>query len=385
MPSLTDKLRMMGAEQKSRKDSESKVAARDCYRVSERYPVASFKDARHLSAEILNEIYGFEFPATVRLQDVLFLDTETTGLSRGAGTVAFLVGVGYFTREHFVVEQYLMRDYDEEPFLLGEISRLLESFPVIATFNGRTFDMPVLENRFLLNRFQSRFGGAHADVLYPSRRTWKLRLGGCNLQTLEESVLGVAREDDIPGALIPQTYFKYLENRDFEPIRRIMAHNRQDIVSLAQLFFFLCRLHGTPETADAPEDLYSLARTLKKRGDALKAKKYFRLSARGGLRGSAFHALAEQEKREGHADRAVKLYTAMLSRSEDAAEVCEALAKLCEHQLKDLPQALLYTRQALLILSEPGLKGGEAVQSRRNALQYRYARLRRKIAGGSVA
>jgi uncharacterized protein len=384
MPSLTDKLRMMNAQPKARMDTESKAAAQDCYRVSERYPAASFPDARHLSAEILSEIYGFQFSASVKTRDILFLDTETTGLSRGVGTVAFLVGVGYFTQDHFVVEQYLMRDYDEEPFVLKEIGRLLEAFPVIATFNGRTFDMPVLQNRFLLNRFRDRYEGAHADVLYPSRRVWKLRLGGCNLQTLEESVLGVAREDDIPGALIPQTYFKYLENRDFEPIRRIMAHNRQDIVSLAQLFFFLCRLHEKPETADAPEDLFSLARTLRRRGNMEKAKKYFRLSARGGLRSSAFRALAEQEKREGRADRAVKLYTAMLSRKEDSADVCEALAKLYEHQLKDLPQALLYTRQALLILSEPGLKTGEAVQSRRNALQYRYARLRRKIAGGSV-
>ena len=162
-----------------------------------------------------------------------------------------------------------------------------------------------------------------------------------------------------------------------------MAHNRQDIVSLAQLFFFLCRLHVKPETAAEPEDLFSIAKALHRRGDAVKAKKYYRLSARDGLRPSAFHALARQEKREGHAERAVKLYTAMLSRREDTVDVCIALAKLCEHQLKDNSQALLYTRQALLVLAEPGLDDGEAVQSKRNALQYRYVRLRRKITGGS--
>ncbi|HPJ03153.1 MAG TPA: ribonuclease H-like domain-containing protein [Candidatus Limiplasma sp.] len=384
MPSLSDKLRMISAEHMAQSDMPKKTASQDCYRVSERYPIASFPDARHMNADILKEIYGFPFPVSVKMQDLLFLDTETTGLSRGAGTVAFLVGIGYFTQDHFVVEQYLMRDYDEELFVLQEVSRLLEAFPVLVTFNGRTFDMPVLQSRFLLNRFRDKYESVHADVLYPSRRLWKLRLGSCNLQTLEESVLGVVREGDIPGAMIPQTYFKYLENRDFEPIRSIMAHNRQDITSLAQLFFFLCRLHLKPETIQAPEDLFSLARTLNKRGDALKAKKCFRLSAQGGLRPSAFHALAEQEKREGHAQRAAKLYTAMLSSSEDTADVCVALAKLYEHQLRDLSQALLYTRQALLILSEPGLEAGEAVQSRRNALQYRYARLRRKIAGGSL-
>jgi uncharacterized protein len=377
MPNLTDKLRMIGAEQKARRDEPPKEAPQGCYRISERYPAVSFPDARHMSAEILREIFGLEFPASVGMRDVLFLDTETTGLSRGTGTVAFLAGVGYFSDRYFVVEQFMMRDYDEELFVLEEINRLLQAFPVLATFNGRTFDLPVLENRLLLNRFGGKPKGIHADVLYPSRKIWKLRLQQCNLQRLEESVLGVSRDDDIPGALIPQTYFAYLKNRDFEPIRRIMAHNRQDIVSLAQLFFFLCRLYDKPETATEPEDLYSLAKALHRRGDTLKAKKCYRLSARDTLRKSAFHALAEQEKREGNAQRAVKLYTAMLARGEDTAEVCVALAKLYEHQLKDTRQALLYTRQALLILAEPGLGIGEAVQSERNALQYRYARLRR--------
>jgi uncharacterized protein len=377
MPNLTDKLRLIGAEQKTRRDEPPKEAPQGCYRISERYPAVSFPDARHMSAEILREIFGLEFPTCVGMRDLLFLDTETTGLSRGTGTVAFLAGVGYFTDRQFVVEQFLMRDYDEERFVLEEVNRLLQAFPVLATFNGRTFDLPVLENRLLLNRFCGKPKGIHADVLYPSRKIWKLRLQQCSLQRLEENVLGVSRDDDIPGALIPQTYFNYLKNRDFEPIRRIMAHNRQDIVSLAQLFFFLCRLYDKPETAAEPEDLYSLAKALHRRGDTRKAKKCFRLSARDHLRKPAFHALAEQEKREGNAQRAVKLYTAMLGRGEDTAEVCVALAKLYEHQLKDARQALLYTRQALLILAEPGLGSGEAVQSKRNALQYRYARLRR--------
>ncbi len=384
MTSLSDKLRVLGAQPKAQPDAPAREAPQGCYEISERYPIQSFADARHMSADILREIYGTDFPPGVRMQDVLFLDTETTGLSRGAGTVAFLAGVGYFTDDHFVIEQYLMRDYDEETFLLSHIDRLLRSFPVLATFNGRTFDIPVLQNRLLLNRFGGKLGGLHADVLYPSRRIWKLRLGQCTLQKLEESVLGVSREDDLPGEEIPQTYFRYLKNRDFEPVRRIMVHNRQDILSLAQLFFFLCRLHAKPETASAPEDLFSLAKVVHRRGDVQKAKKCFRLSAREGFRKPAFRALAEQEKREGHADRALKLYTAMLSRGEDTVSVCVALAKLYEHQLKDLRQALFYTRQALLVLAEPGLRLDEAVQSSRNALQYRYVRLRRKIAGGST-
>jgi len=384
MPNLTDKLRMIGTESKPRPKPELvKESAQDCYRISERYPITSFAEARHMRTDILREIYDIPFPAAVRMQDLLFLDTETTGLSRGAGTVAFLVGVGYFTDRQFVVEQFLMRDYDEESFLLEEIHRLLQRFPVLVTFNGRTFDMPILQNRLLLNRYRDAEHAVHADVLYPSRRVWKLRLKQCNLQRLEENILGITREDDLPGALIPQTYFRYLKNRDFEPVRKIMVHNRQDIVSLAQLFFFLCRLYDQPETAAAPEDLFSIAATLQRRGNMEKAKKCYRMSAREGLWTPSFHALAAQEKREGHAQRAVKLYTAMLRREEDTVDACIALAKLHEHQLKDCKQALLYTRQALLTLAEPGLTIDPTVQDKRNALQYRYVRLRRKIAGGS--
>jgi len=374
---------MMGAETKAPAVQPQREEPKDCYRISERYPIEAFPDARHMSANILREIYGVSFPASVRMQDILFLDTETTGLSRGAGTVAFLVGVGYFTEHHFVVEQYLMRDYDEELFMLEDIASLLQSFPVLATFNGRTFDMPILQTRLLLNRHQETSESVHADVLFPSRRVWKLRLKQCTLQRLEETLLGIEREDDIPGALIPQTYFQYLKNRDFEPIRRIMVHNRQDIVSLSQLFFFLCRLYDKPETAAAPEDLFSLAETLHKHGEIAKAKKCYRMSARDDMRPYAFHALAAQEKREGHTQRAVKLYTTMFNRKEDVVDVCIALAKLYEHQLKDYKQALLYTRQALLILAEPGLIIDETVQTKRNTLQYRYARLHRKISGGS--
>lgn len=377
MSGLTDKLRRMGVESNKAPAEPPKPAAQDCCRVSERYPIASFADARHMNAGLLREIYGLSFPAPVKMQDILFLDTETTGLSRGTGTVAFLVGVGYFTGHHFVAEQFLMRDYDEEPFVLREVSRMLQAFPVLATFNGRTFDMPILQSRLLMNRYADSPAQVHADVLFPARRIWKLRLQQCNLQRLEESVLGVTREGDLPGALIPQTYFTYLKNHDFEPVRRIMTHNRQDIVSLAQLFFFLCRLYDKPETAAEPEDLFSLAKTLQKRGEIEKAKKCYRLSARDTLKTPAFHALAAQEKREGNVERAVKLYTAMLSHGEDTVEVCIALAKLYEHQLKDPKQALFYTRQALLLLAEPGLHLNPTVQSTRNALQYRYARLRR--------
>jgi len=334
-----------------------------------------------MSPKVLGEVFGIDFPRSVRPQDLLFLDTETTGLSGGAGTLAFEVGLGYLSGETFVVEQFLMRDYPEEPLLLAEVSRIASAFPVLVTFNGRTFDVPLLQNRFLMNRMaDNRLPDCHADMLPASRRVWKLRLGHCTLQRLENALLGVEREDDLPGGEVPQTYFKYLKNHDFAPLDRVLEHNRQDVVSLAQLFFFLCRFYDQPETALEPDDLLSLAKTAGKRGNTEKAKKCYRLAAQGGKTAQAFSALAMQEKREGQTARAVKLYTAMLTRGEEPIAACEALAKLYEHQLRNPEQALIYTRQGLLLLSEPRLSRDEAVQSRQNALQYRYARLRRKLA-----
>ena len=387
MPSLMDKLRMIDSTPKPAAPvPEESPAPVGCYHTSERFPLTSFCDQRHMNAPILRQIYDLAVSKHIRPSDLLFLDTETTGLSGGAGTVAFEVGLGYFSEGCFAVEQFLMRDYPEEPLLLTEVGRFLQRFPVLVTFNGKTFDIPLLQNRLLMNRITDvQVSDVHADVLHAARRVWKLRLGRCNLQRLEEAVLGVSREEDLPGAEVPQTYFKFLHNGDFAPLERVLEHNRQDVVSLAQLFFFLCKLYDQPETVGEAMDFFALAKAMEKRGQLAKAKKCYRLAANGDLRQASFTALAIREKRDGQAERAVRLYAAMLARGEEPVAACEGLAKLYEHQLRNPQQALVYTRQALLLLSEPGLRESEAVQSNRNALQYRYARLRRKLAGDAKA
>ena len=259
------------------------------------------------------------------------------------------------------------------------VSSVAGRFSVLCTFNGRTFDAPLLASRFVMNRISARLPDVHADVLYPARRLWKLRLKSCTLSNLEEQLLHVKREDDLPGAEVPQTYFRYLRDGDFAPIERILAHNRQDIVSLAQLLCFLCGQVDCPETVTSGQDLLSLARSLEKRGDTAKAVKCYRLCARGETRAEAFRALAQERRRAGDVTAAIRLYETMLRRGDDPVSACEALAKLYEHRLHNPAQALTYTRQALLLLSEPGLFRSEAVQARQVALQYRYARLRRKL------
>ena len=383
MNGLRNKLRMMDAAP-ARPSAAAPVRqpppTSDCYHHETCYPLSAFCDLRHATPAVLESVFGVPFPASFRPEDVLFLDTETTGLSGGVGTIAFEVGLGYLTDAGFAVEQFLMRDYPQEPDVLKRLETRMKRFSVLCTFNGRTFDAPLLKSRFLMNRLPDGcFPDVHADVLYPARRLWKLRLKQCNLATLEAALLGVNREDDLPGALVPQTYFQYLKDGDFAPLERVLEHNRQDIVSLAQLFFMLCQLTAKPEEIREAQDLFSLAKAMEKRGDRQRAMKCYRLCASGALRSDAYRAMAVAQKREGNLRAVEKLCQSMARQGEDAVFACETLAKLYEHQFRQPETALHYTRQALLLLAEPTLEKNRAVQEKQIALQYRYARLRRKL------
>ncbi len=385
MAGLLNKLRMLEAEAKKPQPAAKPTAEKKAfYHESTTFPLSLFSDRSHACKEVLESIFGFSFPEKISPEDILFLDTETTGLSGGVGTIAFQIGVGYFTSSGYIVEQFLMHDYPEEPAMLQTLNALMKRYPILCTFNGHTFDVPLLKSRFLMNRISdANIPAIHADVLYPARRLWKLRLKSCTLWNLEQQLLNVTREDDLPGALVPQTYFQYLKDGQFEPLKKILEHNKQDIVSLAQLFYHLCKQVDAPEQITEAEDLFSLARALEKGGNTSKAMHCYRLSTETTLAGQACQAMAKIEKRNGNVQTAVKLYQQMLRTGKDTVSACEALAKLYEHQLKDIPKAVAYTRQALLLLSEPSLFRDGTVQERQKALQYRYARLRRKLASKS--
>ena len=382
MAGLLNKLRMMDAAGKkpAAANDASHSPAICLYHKEFLYPVTTFCDRRFATPDILEKVFECTFPAKVSPEDVLFLDTETTGLSGDVGTVAFQIGLGYFTRIGFVVEQYLMHDYPQEPEMLRQLAARMQRFPIICTFNGKSFDIPLLRSRFVMNRMNdSCIPAIHADVLYPARRLWKLRLRQCTLGRLENQLLGVEREDDLPGAMVPQAYFQYLKDRDFSQMEKVLEHNRQDIVSLAQLYFELCRLMARPEEIDQSEDLLSMARMCERTGDTQRANKCYRMCAKGDTRAEAFRAMSIHAKRQGQTDTAIKLCKAMLSRGDDPVYAYEALAKLYEHQLRQPEQALHYTRQALLMLAEPSLGYDEKRMEQQESLKHRYARLRRKL------
>ena len=176
---------------------------------------------------------------------LLFLDLETTGLAGGAGTYPFLVGCGWFDGAAFRVRQFFLSGFTAEPALLAAVEALAARFSGLVTYNGRSFDVPLLENRFALHRMEGRVTALpHVDLLHPARRLWRSEsaespsgqeasVSGCRLTELEHTLLGHERLGDVPGFEIPSRYFHFVRTGDARPLEAVLEHNRLDLLSLA--------------------------------------------------------------------------------------------------------------------------------------------------------
>ena len=375
---LRDKLRAVGGTAGTRPERPAADAG-DCRHFAVYRPPEEFPGAWELNRETLSLMSEKEMPEDFDPRRILYLDTETTGLG-GSGTVAFLVGLGYLTDEGFEVHQFLMRDYPEEPYLLKHVAAGLGRFDVLCTFNGTTFDVPLLESRFLMNRMdRSCLELPHLDLLHMCRRLWKLRLGRCNLGRLEEVILGKPREEDIPGSEVPQRYFTYLKTGQMELLDDILKHNAQDIASLCVLLNHMADLYLHPEKIRFSEDVYSMGRALERVEKTEQARKCYRLASRGRMGDRASSALAVSYRRAGQREEAAEVWREMIRTGRGGAAPYIELAKYEEHIRRDLPAALRLTEQAMVRLSEPGLGRDPTVQEMKNELQYRWQRLKRKL------
>jgi uncharacterized protein YprB with RNaseH-like and TPR domain len=321
------------------------------------------------------------------LRSAVFLDTETTGLAGGAGTAAFLVGLGYVEGDRFRVRQYFMRDYHEEGALLHALAAFLSRFERVVTFNGKMFDLPLLDARFRLNR--GRFplrSTPHFDLLHPARRLWKLRLESCRLQSLEAGLLGLTRLGDIPGEQIPAIYFDYVRRRDARALKRIFDHNRQDIVSLAALAILACQWVEEGRAED-PRDVVSLARVLERAQLYDRSEAEYKRAlecAEGPLRRQALLRLAFRAKRAGDFEVAVALWQE--AAEDGAAEACRELAVHHEHRTRDLAAALAAAERGLRLVRaqvEPAQRRmAVGFRQRRERILTKLARLRAAVETG---
>ena len=283
----------------------------------------------------------------------VFLDTETTGLSGGAGTVAFLVGLGAFEGGRFVVRQYLMRDYPEEPAMLAAVADALRGAAVLVTYNGKTFDVPLLRDRFIMHRRRWPLEAApHVDLLHTVRRLWRPRLGGASLALAEAELFGVARVDDLPGSLIPGQYFRAVREQNLELLEPVLEHNRLDILSLAALALRVSAVGLDPLGAPGVqvEDLVHVGRTLEAEA-AHDAVACYARAAESDLAETAEDArwrLAMLAKRQADWPEAARQWQRLLHADWPlAVAALEELAKLSEHRRKDLGAAEQWCRRAL--------------------------------------
>ena len=341
-------------------------------------PLSRFHSVEPGSVAILT---GDELLDDFDLRRAVFLDTETTGLAGGAGTAAFLIGLAWVEDDRFRVRQYFMRDYHEEAALLHELAEDLSHFDRLVTFNGKMFDVPLLEARFRLNRLKSPLGGMpHLDLLHPARRLWKARLDSCRLMHLEACLLGIGRVGDIPGDQIPEVYFDWVRRRDARALARVFEHNRQDLVSLAALSVLACQW-VEEACAEDPRDVLSLARVLERAGLVSRSETEYRRALEGereDVRGAALVHLALRAKRSGDHETA-RDHWSRAAESGDLVAMRE-LAMLLEHRVKDVDEALRLTERGLALAAAS--RDPRARQLERDLLRRRERLARKKTAGG---
>ncbi len=343
------------------------------YESHRRHGSADIGALSDLPHDLLDTLSGGAIP-NVPPEQWAFLDTETTGLAGGTGTCAFLVGVGRITPEGFRVRQFFMRDYAEEPSQLDALTRHLAPFRVLVTYNGRAFDQPLLETRYRLNRTRPPFAKMEQlDLLHRARRHWKLRFESCRLVDLENQVLGVERQGDIPGALIPFVYFEYLRTKHAARLLPVFHHNSIDILTLACLTGIVPYAFKDP--ANVPlrhgSEMAGIARWLRQAGELDQARTLFRRAIDTGLPDELmFRTLwdvAQLDRKLGSDESALAIWQDLASaRNPLRVRALEELAKHHEHRAKDHAKALEFTRAARAFADSPDLERREARLTRKS-------------------
>ncbi len=297
---------------------------------------------------------------TVDFTRALYIDTETTGLAGGSGTIPFLVGMAWFDGKNLTVEQLLLEKPGHEAPILRRLAERLACASCIVSYNGKSFDWPLLRTRFILNRVPAPAVPAHLDLLHCARRVYKRRLGAVRLVHLEEQILGFTRVDDISGEMIPETYLGFLRGRvPASALGPIVEHNRSDLVALAAIMGELVRRFSTEHAQDA-RDRLGYAQVAARADDHARAVVLAEQAAQDDVRGElapqAMFLAGKLYARRGDFEAAIQRYEASIeaaaSDRAQAAPAHLALAKLFERSKRDLPAALAHARHTAAVEGE---------------------------------
>jgi uncharacterized protein YprB with RNaseH-like and TPR domain len=353
--------------------------------VRQRFPLAHRQGTVELGEVMQTSSRHIAFSACdTELQDfdprrTLFVDTETIGLAGGTGTVAFLIGVGYFEGDDFVLDQCFMRDYDDEEAMLRFLGERFQQADTVVSYNGKSFDLPLLRTRFIQHRLPFRLAGlGHFDLVHAVRRIWKRRLSDCSLGNIEREILGIERHGDIPSYLIPQMWFDYLRRRDARPLKPVFYHHQMDILSLVALTARLSQCLEAPdgEGFHHGEDQLSVVRLHFRQKQFAEvvahAQRFLSQPQVIGLRVECLQLLALACRRLADYGQMQQAWETLLDECPDHLEACVELVKHHEHRTRDLACAHRLCVLALEQLCDPG---SDAYAP----LQHRLARLQRKL------
>ena len=322
--------------------------------------------------------------ANMPLSRFAFLDTETSGLAGGTGTFAFMVGIGRFVEDQFILRQYFMRDPAEEPAMLEAIAHFLAPAQALVTFNGKAFDAPLLATRYRLNHIPVPFMDySHLDLLPLARRLWRDRLESRALKYLEQHVLSFTRSmEEVQGYEVPWLYFDYLRTGDARPLAGVFYHNAMDVVAMAALLTHMNEVveHPYEGRVEHGLDFIALGKLFEDLGHWEEAARLFERGLELNLTesdfGLAVKRLAVLQKRRGDFNEAIRLWEAAAANGHVYAHI--EMAKYYEHKCRDVKTALQWTRSAL----EHVEHGNLAVYMQkywREEINHRLARLERKL------
>lgn len=338
------------------------------------FPWSSIKDIpEHLRDDLYRQ-WHFAVDGGDAMLDprrFLFFDLETTGLSGGTGIVAFLIGFGFFDGDQFQLIQYFMPDFPDEPILLEQAVSHISPETTLVTYNGKSYDWPLLTQRLTMNRHKAPAIAEHIDVLHPARALFRTLGEDCSLKSLEKSLLQFDRGEDIPGYLIPTKYFDYLYDRQPGMIPDIIRHNRLDIISLALLTRQIPEILGRPEQITSHRLLEGVISHLWRRGRYSDLRNYIQQVGRGYLEECSTVALLQYSlalKSLGEYQAAGVIWR-LAGQTKEGPYLSRHLLELAKHQehREKEPEAALETVDLLLSLELPNPLR-EAVKHRRQRL-----------------
>jgi len=331
-----------------------------------------------------------EFSEPIPLNKIVMFDLETTGLAGGTGTYPFLLGFGVFTGEGIEIRQYFLPDYGRESIPYSEMLNCFSGKEVLVSFNGKSFDFPLLNNRFILNRIRNPFlTFQHLDLLHPARRIWKSLLESCSLNNIENQIFQFSRWNDISGYMIPQVYFDFVRSGNLQEILRVITHNQQDIITMGRLLLHFNWLeHGADHHGIHELELQNLCNLAisnfdQERSDILvdRLREKNKLTPDVTLTGYSLLL-----KRTGRWEEAVALWQELIQSGKNTLFAMEELAKFYEHRKIDIPKAKFYAERALEYLELlDELTAKDVYRSGQDQFLHRLQRLQRKMVSSSVS